>query len=123
MVSRKVLLILAASVQLTWGQWAAPLVSTTTRLVQIHVIATRKGQPVTGLTQADFEVTDNGEPQKLAFFAAEAGTPGAPPAPSARGTFTNRGAATGAVTIILFDALNNQFMDRAFARDQVLRYL
>jgi VWFA-related protein len=44
---------------------------TTTRLVQLNVVVLDKQRhPVHGLSQADFEVLDNGVPQKVIHFAA-----------------------------------------------------
>ena len=39
------------------------------RLVQVNVIVrNRTDEPVTGLDKDDFEITDNGKPQKISFF-------------------------------------------------------
>jgi VWFA-related protein len=99
----------------------------TTRLVQVSVVATRHGAPVEGLQQEDFALTDNGRPQRLSLFSVETGggLPAEPPLPP--GVFTNRlprsvGTPSG-VTIILIDFLNTKFTDRAFARNEIVRYL
>lgn len=39
--------------------------STSTELVRVDVLVTRRGEPVTGLTAADFEVLDAGQPQAV----------------------------------------------------------
>src|SRR5947209_3216647 len=66
------------------------IVKSTTRLVQVSVVATRHSAPVEGLKQEDFTLTDNGKPQTLRLFSVETGGRlAAEPAPPA-GTFTNR---------------------------------
>jgi VWFA-related protein len=101
----------------------------TTHLVQVSVVArTKQGEPVSGLTQEDFTLLDVGRLEKIAFFRSEA----AQPAPAkARllppGLYTNRldlgGAGPASATVILFDALNTQFADQAYARQQILTFL
>jgi VWFA-related protein len=103
------------------------VIRTTTRLVQVNVVVQDKsGTPITGLKQEDFTLLDNGQPQKIAFFSAN--TPASVPArPLAAHMFTNRadlkGQDPGATIVILFDALNTDFEDQSFAREQVLRFL
>lgn len=106
-----------------------PLVlKSTTRLVQVSVIATRKGQPVADLTKDHFTVTDNGKPQKLGLFLVESsGSLPRSPIQLPPNTFTNRleqraGTAAG-ITIILFDAMNTHFQDQAYAKAQIVKYL
>ena len=104
------------------------ILKSTTRLVQISVIATRKGDPAEGLKKEDFTVTDNGKVQPLTLFSVESnrGLP-ATNQPLPPNTFSNRveqksGTPSG-ITIILFDSLNTRFSDRAFAREQIVKYL
>jgi hypothetical protein len=41
------------------------------RLVQVSVVARNSaGEPLTDLTQDDFEILDNGKPQAIRFFCA-----------------------------------------------------
>jgi VWFA-related protein len=103
------------------------VIRTATRLVQVSVIVQNKhGQPVTGLNENSFTLFDNGKPQKIAFFSANAPAPAHPPLLPAN-TFTNRadlqGREPGATTVILFDALNTSFEDQSRAREHVLRFL
>ncbi len=110
----------------------APVIRSTTHLVQISVVVTdKKGQPVTGLKKEDFTVLDEAHPQQIAFFSAEA------PAAPANGTaatarlpknvYTNRydlkGLDPGAVTVILFDSLNTSSQDQQYVREQVIKFL
>lgn len=107
----------------------APLVGrSTTRMVQVNVVATRRGAPVEGLTRKDFILTDNNKPQTLSAFSEES-SGGELPAntPLPPNTFTNRlqrgRAEFSGATIILFDALNTRYTDRAFARNEIVRFL
>jgi len=104
----------------------AQVLSVTTRLVEVRVVVQNKqGEPVANLDKEDFNLLDEGRPQQIAFFRIETSragpfrTPRLPP-----GVFSNRveAASTGA-TAILFDALNTQFTDQAYARQQILRFL
>jgi len=103
-------------------------IRSTTRLVQVSVVALdNHGNPITGLTKDNFTVTDEGRAQKISVFSAETPTPNAPVQPLPGNVFTNRfdlkGQDPGAVTIILFDALNTSSPDQSFARKQILKFL
>jgi VWFA-related protein len=108
---------------------AAGLVRTTTRLVQISVIATdKKGEPVGDLTRADFVVLDNGRPQEIQIFQRE--TNQRPVNPSLRlppDTYTNQihkaGNIPPSVTMLLLDGLNTGISDQAYSRQQVIKFL
>jgi len=105
-----------------------PVLRSTTRLVQVSVVVLDKhGAPVTGLKQSDFTLFDEGQPQSIAFLSS-ATPPLASPLPSLPpNVFTNRfdlkGQDPGAVSIILFDALNTDPQDQSYVRRQVLSYL
>jgi VWFA-related protein len=111
---------------------SAPPLRVTTRVVQISVIAQDgDGHPVTGLTQDDFKILDNGVPQKIVSFSQHSGRLTANIKPGVRpmsaNTFSNRvDEKTGvppSVTVILLDALNTNFHDMASARAQVVKFL
>lgn len=103
----------------------------TSRLVQVNVIVQEKnGQPVSGLTKGDFTITDQGQPQTIAFFSEQAShllvNAGAAPA-VAPNVFSNRfeekfGVPTS-VTVILLDALNTPRGLLGYARGQVTKFL
>ena len=111
-----------------------PTIRATTRLVQVNVVVLdKKGEPVRGLTKEDFTLVDQGHPQTVAYFAEEGS---APPPPAVAGSpahsfttnaFTNRPQEPSqlppSVTILLFDALNTQIQDQAYARQQILKFL
>jgi hypothetical protein len=110
-------------------QPAAALVRTTTRLVQLSVIATdKKGEPVEDLTAADFVVLDNGRPQKIQIFQKETNQPPANPSrPLPPDTYTNQireiTSAPPSVTMLLLDGLNTEINDQAYARQQAIKFL
>src|SRR5450755_3052841 len=108
------------------------------RLVQVSVVAEdKKGNPVTDLKPEDFTVLDEGKPQHLAFFTASTPPLTAPATDQpflkpARllpaNAFTNRydlkgEAPPGAVTVVLFDALNTAPQDQSFVRKEVIHFL
>jgi hypothetical protein len=50
----------------------APVVlKSTTRLVQVSVVVQRHGQPVADLKKEDFQLHENGRPQKIDLFNVE----------------------------------------------------
>jgi len=110
------------------AQMPEVIIRTTTRLVQVNVIVTKKGAPVPGLKKEDFQVFDNGKRQEIRLFSEEtrAILPSAA-APLPRGTFTNqleqRSGTPAAVTAILLDGVNTRFSDQAYARRQVVQFL
>ncbi len=108
---------------------ARPPVQVTVRLVEVQVVAeTKKGEPVTDLTQEDFSLFDKGHQEKITLFSAEALRPretAAGPVPP--NTFSNRlerlGGETSSVTAILFDGLNTRLTDQTYARRQIVRFI
>ncbi|MGC9947110.1 MAG: VWA domain-containing protein [Bryobacteraceae bacterium] len=117
--------VLAAALH---AQMPDPVIRTTTRLVQVNVIVTKKGAPVPGLKKEDFQVFDNGKRQEIRLFSEEtrAVLPSAA-APLPPGTFTNqleqRSGTPSAVTAILLDGVNTRFSDQTYARQQVVHFL
>ncbi|MGA3027419.1 MAG: VWA domain-containing protein [Bryobacteraceae bacterium] len=117
--------------QMATGQAQAPppLITATTRLVQVSVIARDKnGEPAAGLKAEDFRVEADGRPQKISFFSADStGISPAPGEPLPPGTFTNilaaRGQAVNGITVVLLDLVNTRMADRMFARQQLIKYL
>ncbi|GAC1617917.1 MAG: hypothetical protein PVS2B2_02130 [Candidatus Acidiferrum sp.] len=98
--------------------------------MQINVVVqNKKGQPYEGLKKEDFTILDQGQSQQVAVFSANtAVAPNSsafPPLPP--NVFSNRNEQgekpPGSVTVILFDALNTSFLDQAYARQQVVKFL
>lgn len=53
-----------------------PTIKVETRLVNVAVnVVDEHGAPVAGLTQDDFQIAEDGHPQKIAFFEKESSTP------------------------------------------------
>lgn len=105
-----------------------PAMRATARLVQVNVIVNDKhGNPITGLAKEDFLLSDNKKRQEIQFFSEENNRPPDRPATLPPDTFTNRiGEDAGtpeSVTVILLDALNTEFADRALAQKQVVKFL
>ena len=100
-----------------------------TRLVQVSVIVHDKhGDPITGLTKDDFAIFDDKKQQAIQLFSVETNQPANVQAQALPpDTFTNRMEARGGappnVTVILLDALNTGFMDKAFVRKRLVKYL
>jgi VWFA-related protein len=106
-----------------------PSLRVNTHLVQANVIVNDKhGNPVTGLSQNDFSILDNGKPQEIRFFDAQTNLPSSPSQTFLTpDTFTNRppeqNGTPASVTVILLDALNTEAAKQTIARDQVIRML
>src|SRR5690242_18009874 len=67
-------------------------IRTTTRLVQVSVVAhDKKGEPVRDLKKEDFVVTEKGKPQNISFFSMESiDKPHSPPPKLPPNIFSNR---------------------------------
>ena len=110
-------------------QQAAPKLSVTTRLVEISVVADdKKGKPVSDLAAKDFHIFDDGHEEQIAHFEVVTSSPTASvPLNLPPDVYTNflgqRGTVPGSVTIILIDRLNTSFIDQAWVRPQIIKYL
>lgn len=106
----------------------APVIRTTTRLVQVSVVVTdKKGASIPGLTKENFTVLDEKQAQQIVVFEGASAGPAAPPVKLPFNIFTNRydalGQDPGSVNIVLFDALNTAPADILFAREQMMKFL
>jgi len=123
------LLSVVATPLLQGDQQDRPVFRSNTRLIEVSVIVTnRDRESVPSLTAADFQIFDDGRPQKVELFSIETGTtsaPAQPPTPPTRAQreFSNEIPRSGGVTIILLDRLNTSDSDRMFAREHVARFL
>ncbi len=124
--------MLAGLLVVLTGVAQEPLViKSTTRLVQVSVIAKSHDQPADGLNVDDFKIFVDGKQQKISFFSAVSATdrPNSAPAtpPAAQQTYTNvlaaRGQAVNGVTVVLLDLVNTKLKDRIFAQQQLIKYL
>jgi VWFA-related protein len=97
-------------------------------LVQVPVVVTDKhGVHVRGLTREDFEVFENRKQQKVAAFeeVVASNTRLSPP-PTAPGEFRNLvldSTEPHTVMVIVMDMVNTPFLDQAYGRQQLIKYL
>jgi VWFA-related protein len=112
------------------AQEAAPLNSTTTlhvkaRIVVLDVVVTnQKGDIITNLSKDDFIVREDKVPQRIVSFEA----PAQHQLPQTKTPLVHSSAdlkniGDAPVTILVIDELNTQFMDEAYGRQQLLKYL
>ncbi len=94
------------------------------RLIDLNVVAVDShGLPVNDLTSDDFQVSDAGKEQKIAFFHH---TDNSRWQPQSRvpNEFSNRGGPEiPYATVILFDLMNEGFGARGYARNQIVQNL
>ncbi|HUX44178.1 MAG TPA: VWA domain-containing protein [Terracidiphilus sp.] len=101
----------------------------TSRAVLVDVIVTdHHGNPVTGLKQDDFSVTDQGKPQTISFFEEHLSKPPAAPVQIPKlppDVFTNASPfpAPPTVNVLLLDSLNTQMADQSYVHNQALKFL
>jgi Ca-activated chloride channel homolog len=94
------------------------------RLVNLNVIALdAHGQPAGDLTVDDFQVSDNGKPQKIAFFRHYDSKLSAAPALGLDERSNRAGANVSRATVILLDFLNESFGTLGSAQNELVRYL
>ena len=102
-------------------------IQTKVRVVLVDVVVTNGSQSVTDLRKKDFEIYEDGVPQKVVSFEEHKAAPitqiKLPPMPP--GVYTNFPAfqASDSVNVLLLDALNTQTRDQAFVHSQMLKYL
>ncbi len=111
------------------AETGAPLIQSTTRLVQVSVIAKSHDHPAEGLKAEDFKIFADGRAQKISFFSVDATAKAlaAPVQTLAANTFTNdapaRSGSVNGITIVLLDLVNTRMTDRIYARQQLIKYL
>src|SRR5450755_4374737 len=110
----------------TQGQ--IPTFKAGTKAVIVDVVVTSsKNEAVKGLRKQDFQVSENGEPQGIAFFEehfAPSVSPVALP-PMPQNVFTNVPASPrgDSVNVLLIDALNTPKIDQVLVREQTIQFL
>jgi len=112
---------------------ANPTFRTNARLVYVDVVVRdAHDNLIRGLTQQDFRLFEDGQPEKIAFFGANTPKPVvatsiAPPPnlSQKKDEFTNESSVgeSNPMTILLFDLLNTPNDDQTFAIQQMLRFL
>jgi VWFA-related protein len=105
-----------------------PTFTAATKLVQVDVIARRKGTPANGLTKDDFTLLDNGKPQNIAVFSVTSSqTSGPDSVPLPAGAVSNRlergGDSLANATVVLIDRINTAPADQDFAIQRIVKFL
>lgn len=109
------------------GTPAKPVIKSTTRLVVVDVVALdSKGTSVSDLKSEDFTLLEDGQPQQISIFNFQ--QPSQTPVEDAvrlpANVFTNVPASKPtSLNVILLDALNGEFSSRAYAREQLIKFL
>jgi VWFA-related protein len=99
---------------------------TNTRLVAVDVVVTdSKNQPVSDLKAEDFTMLEAGTPQKISGFTFQ--HPGDRRVAAAKqlppNVVTNAPQyASTSLNVILFDAVNGEFVSQAYAKDQLVKF-
>lgn len=107
----------------------APLVHAQSNLVVVDVTVTdAHGQPIRGLTQADFTVLEDGHAQAIKNFEvheSNTAAQAAPLPPLPPGVFSNRvvAPANGALNVLVLDKLNTPMKDQGFVLQQLKDYV
>jgi len=93
------------------------------RIVLLDIVVTdRQGHLVNGLTKDDFQVFEDKSQEKIISFEAPVAHIQLPPPITSTGDL-DRLAPQSPVSIIVLDEVNTQFIDQAFARYSLRRYL
>src|SRR5579871_3295085 len=91
------------------------------------VIVDKSGKHVTGLTKDEFEIKQDGKEKAIATFDEIKSTTSRPAhVPTTAGVYTNElssDASPKRLTIFALDLVNTPFMDQAYARQQLLKFL
>ncbi len=116
--------ILIASVPSWTQQDSTPTFKSKTDVVLVPVIVKRKNEPVEGLKAEQFTVQEDGKQQRIASVELIKTVKDLKRV-QARGEFSNELVAPGParLSIIAIDMINTPFLDQAYAREQVLKYL
>ena len=101
------------------------------RQVLLDVVVTDgKNQPVRGLQQDEFSLTEDGQAQKIAYFEAHtapatAAAKSEPLPPQPTNTFRNVSTEDSALplNVLLYDLLNTPLTDQPFAHSEIVKFL
>lgn len=109
-------------------QTGVPLFRTNANLVLLDVVVRSKQQPVLGLKQPDFQLSEDGRPQKITVFEEHRATDAlqavkAPQLPSHVYTNFPHYQLTSAANVLLLDGLNTPVSDQVYIRRRMLQFL
>jgi VWFA-related protein len=117
-----------APAQTAEGSQPVTTFHTNANLVLVDVVVRSKQQPVLGLKEEDFQVREEGKPQKISVFEEHRATDAevvaaAPKLPPH--VFSNAPQYTlnSAANILLMDGLNTPLADQVYVRRRMLKYL
>jgi VWFA-related protein len=101
---------------------------TNANLVLVDVVVRSKQQPVLGLKEEDFQVREDGKPQKISVFEEHRATDAldvvnAPKLPPHVFSNAPQYTLTSAANILLLDGLNTPLSDQVYVRRRMLKYL
>ena len=109
-------------------QQSSPKITSRSELVLVPTLVRDKsGAHVAGLSKGDFALLENGAEREISVFEeirTSGARPSRPSLPAGEfGNYLGNQPVPGRVTIILMDAINTKFSDRAYAREQILKFL
>jgi VWFA-related protein len=120
----------AQATQEPGGQAGQPVTTfrTNANLVLLDVVVRSKQQPVLDLKQEDFQIREDGKPQKISVFEEHRATDAetvvnAPKLPPHVFSNAPQYTLTSAANILLMDGLNTPLSDQVYVRRQMLKYL
>lgn len=104
-----------------------PTIKSEVRAVLADVVVTQSnGAPVAGLHRQDFQVSEDGRPQRIASFEEHTGGTVSPVALPAmpQGVYTNYPTikTTDSINVLLLDSLNTQAVDQTYVHPQMAKY-
>jgi VWFA-related protein len=108
------------------GGQARPVLKANTRLVVVDVVATdSKGVPLANLKKEDFTMLEDGVAQQIASFSFQYSSGSAQESISlSPNVFSNVPArSTSGMNVILLDGLNGEFATRAYALEELIKFL
>jgi len=108
-----------------------PVFKANARAVEVDVVVTKSGgEAVTALHKQDFQVIEDGKPQRIDFFeehTTKALPPGAllpfPKMPPNVYTNVPPAPASDSVNVLLLDSLNTEKQDQSYVHQQILNFL
>jgi VWFA-related protein len=103
-------------------------IKTKVRLVLVDVVVTNdKGDAVTGLRKADFQVLEDGKPQAISVFEEHHGAPptqiNLPTLPPHVYTNFPVTKTSDSVNVLLLDSMNTPTLDQSYVHTQMIKYL